>query len=199
MPKFKTKAIKDTNRLAKLQTLLEELKVVVSKPTPTSFLTPVFLTWNLNLLDQVIQKAVAPISKFAQMLPQNSPSVVTGVQGGESKVSKGDSKVVGKVFSTQIPVTIPMKSDTISTTIVTTKSITKGIVIGSNGEGGSSSSVKANQDSKDKGKGVLVKKTKEENKVEVEAEIELQRHIQSILRLRASDPPGMEKGHPRKL
>ena len=119
-------------------------------PTPTSFLTPEFLTQKLNLLDQVLQKVVAPIMKFSQMLQQNAPPAVTGVQGGERRVSKGlkndnkregigktneDAKVVGKVLTSQIPISLPIHTDSISTTIVTTKPlarpIVKGIVIGS--------------------------------------------------------------------
>lgn len=44
----------------------------------------------------------------------------------------------------------------------------------------------------------MVEPTVEEKKAAVEKEIEKQRHIQSIIQQRASDPPSLEKGDPSK-
>ena len=65
VPKFESKATEDKDQFAKLVELLAELKNVVSKPSQQSFLTHELLTQKLNVLDQVIQKVVAPISRFA--------------------------------------------------------------------------------------------------------------------------------------
>ena len=93
VPTIEAKASDDKEQFAKLKELLGELKSIVSKPTPQSFLTSEFLTQKLNVLDQVIQKVVAPITKFAQMLPSNAPPAIIGVQGGEKKFNEGKSKV----------------------------------------------------------------------------------------------------------
>lgn len=56
-----------------------------------------------------------------------------------------------------------------------------------------------NEEDKSKGKGISVEFLKEEKKATIEAEMEKQIHIQSILRLRANDPPGLDKGDPTKV
>ena len=86
IPSIEAKDKEDRAQFGQLKVLLGELKEVVSNPAPQSFLTPEFLTQKLHGLDQAIQKAVAPITKFANMLPTGAPPVVTGVQGGEKKV-----------------------------------------------------------------------------------------------------------------
>ena len=58
-----------------------------------------------------------------------------GCKGGEVKGNKGeDAKVVGKLHSTQLKTTLPLKTSPIPSTIVTSKPITKvipkGIKIG---------------------------------------------------------------------
>lgn len=153
-----------------------------------------------------MHKQLAPLSKISNLLPMDAPPIVTRVQGGERKVGDGvlhqEVKVVGNIFSMKIS-TKPTVSTAapVTSTVVTTKPIAKGIVISSSGEGGSSSKRTKFVDDfskQDKWKTIVVEKSKEEKKVEVEAEMEKQRVIQSIMRLRASDPPGMNKGGPSK-
>lgn len=52
---------------------------------------------------------------------------------------------------------------------------------------------------KGKGKGILAEPTAEEKKLALEQEMEKKRKIQSILRQRQSDPPGLEKGDPKTM
>lgn len=56
----------------------------------------------------------------------------------------------------------------------------------------------SNGDPKDKGKNIQVKQTEEEKKWVQAIEIERQRQINNILRQRANDPPGVNKGDPNK-
>ncbi|CAI9299024.1 unnamed protein product [Lactuca saligna] len=79
--------------VTKLGVLLGEIKKLVLKPAQTSFLTPEFLTQKIQILDQAIQKAVAPISNFANLLPTGAPPVAIGVQRGENeKIFSKDAK-----------------------------------------------------------------------------------------------------------
>lgn len=130
------------------------------------------------------------------------------MQGGERKyVGEGasgktedEAKVVGKVFTTNIPTTKPImsKADLVVSTGTTTRKILKGIVIGTTGEG-SASKPKETPRNQDMGKKVIIEISKEERKADIEAEMEKQRQIQSILRHRQSDPPHLNKGDPKKL
>ncbi|KAL7604851.1 hypothetical protein Lser_V15G19577 [Lactuca serriola] len=177
--------------------LVTELKSAVSQSSTSQIITPEYLSLKINTLEQVIQKALAPISNFSSLLPKGAPPIFTGVQGGEKSRSKEvDAKTVGKVISTQLVATIPIPTKPISSTTITTKTISKGIVIGGN-EGGSSS--QPQKDVSGKGKGILYEKSKEEVKADAEAELERMRQVQSIMRQRASDPPSMNKGDPAKL
>ncbi|CAI9294571.1 unnamed protein product [Lactuca saligna] len=107
-----------------------------------------------------------------------------GVQGGERKLAEEGAKVVGKVFSSNIPSTKPvivsaeLVTSIIITTLPITRTISKGIVIGKPLESGGSGS-----------------KPKE---VEAEVEIEKLRIVQSIMTQRDNDPKGMDKGDPAK-
>lgn len=104
------------------------------------------------------------------------------------------------MVSTQIPTPIVLKVYTTEAIKRTSRPLLKGIFIGSSTEGGSSISSK-HKTSEDDGKGkmILIEKSKEELKAEVEAEMDRQRKIQSIIRLRENDPPGMGKGDPKKF
>lgn len=203
--KVEAKTSEDMVNFDKMGTMLGELKELVSKPAQTSLLTREFLTQKLQILDQAIQKAVTPISKFSNMLPTGAPPVVIGVQGGEkqkrvgkvSKANKGGKdkpktfeKVVStqvpmKVVSTQIPTPIVSKTTTVMATKTTTTPIQKGISIGTLIECGSSSSTKRKPTGSDRGKGkeIFIEKSKEEKKAEIEVEMEKQRQIQNIMRL----------------
>lgn len=150
-------------------------------------------------------------------MPTDAPPVHTGVQGREGngvgmgmglKVSMGgsgsskgddDAKVVGKVISTQLHTSLPKTSFTTTSTTTPKGPLTKGVVIDS-GVGGSSSSKPppSTEELKNKGKCISVEPTKEEKKAAVEEETERQRQIQSILRQRANDLPGLDKGDPSK-
>ena len=71
------------------------------------------------------------------LLPIDAPPVVTGVQGGDRKVvgvSKvegssgkssgdvsGDAKIMGKVLTTQIPITMPMNTNPVISRTTTTR------------------------------------------------------------------------------
>ncbi|CAH1444082.1 unnamed protein product [Lactuca virosa] len=209
--KFDEKATAAVTSFGKLTTLLEELKGIVSKSSSSSIFTPEFLDQKFRYFEATIQKMLAPLSQFVTILPTNASPVITGVQGGEKEgVGKGanvcektneETKVVGKVFKTQIPTTKPIfsKAEPVIATTVTTRPITKGIVIGSTGEGEVVRNLRKLQQLQTEGKQFLVEKMKEERNAEIEAEMEKQSHIQGILMLRASDPPRMNKGDPTRL
>ncbi|CAI9290318.1 unnamed protein product [Lactuca saligna] len=146
------------------------------------------------------------------MMPIDAPPVSTRVQAGEGVMSVGmgskagmggsgsskdgsDAKVVGRVMFTQIPTSLPKTSFSIVSTTVTTRPLVKGVVIG---ESSSSKPPQSTKKEKGKGKGISVEPTIEEKKAALEKEMERQRKIQSILRQRQSDLPGMEKGDPTK-
>ncbi|CAI9287037.1 unnamed protein product [Lactuca saligna] len=79
--------------------------------------------------------------------------------------------VVTRVLSIQIPTSLPKVPTVLSSTTTTSKPILKWVVIGMD-------------------EGEL---SKEEKKAAMEREIEMQRQIQSILRQRANDLPGLKK------
>lgn len=103
LPKVEAKANVDVLNFEKLGALLGEIKGLVSKFVTTSSLTHEFLTQKFNSLEEAIQKAVAPMSKFLSFLPTSSPPIFTGMQGGEKekvgkegKVSKCEKEKVNK-------------------------------------------------------------------------------------------------------
>ncbi|CAI9287686.1 unnamed protein product [Lactuca saligna] len=85
--KNEEKESEDVLNFEKIGFLLGELKEIVSKSTTASGLTLEFLTQKFNSLEASITKPVAPLSKFANILPTGAPLVVTGVQGGRNGFS----------------------------------------------------------------------------------------------------------------
>ncbi|CAI9296860.1 unnamed protein product [Lactuca saligna] len=110
-------------------------------PGSSPLITKEYLSQKFLLFEANLNKQLAPLSQLASILPKNSPPVVTGVQGGErTSVGEGasgksgeEAKVVGKVFTTNIPLTNPFisKADPVISTVTTTRQVLKGRVIGS--------------------------------------------------------------------
>lgn len=143
VPKFEKKVTVDATSFGDIVKLLGTLKDLMSKSrsSTSSVFTPGFLTQNFSLLESIIHKELAPLVKLLPLMPTGAPPIVTGMQGGERRhvgIVKGeggslkigeDAKVVEKVLTTQIPVTMQSKTDPITST-TTTMPLKKGIVIG---------------------------------------------------------------------
>ncbi|CAH1422833.1 unnamed protein product [Lactuca virosa] len=127
---------------------------------------------------------------------------------GSSKASSDDTGVViGKIMSTQILTTIPMKLVIVSLTTTSTttsfdqsKDQSTGIPTTECVGGLSSALVKitSNNDPKDKRKSIEFVMYNEEKKRLQAIKLEKHKQINSILRQRANDPPGLNKGYPNK-
>ncbi|CAI9285963.1 unnamed protein product [Lactuca saligna] len=164
-------------------------------------------THMISSIEANLKKELAPILELVLILLTNAPPAKQVPQGGEKGCrGVGSSKVVdkgavvGKVISTQISTSLPVSLITTFTT-TTTRPILKGIVIGES-VGGLVSSSKpppSKESQGDKGKGVKITLSEEEKKKKLKMEIERQTQINSILRQRQNDPPGLHKGDPNKL
>ncbi|CAI9259580.1 unnamed protein product [Lactuca saligna] len=82
----------DAKSFGNVEKLLRELKYIFSKYdlSKSSVVSPDSFTEKLCMLESIIQKELAPLAKFENFMPINSPPVCTGVQGGERQnVSSG--------------------------------------------------------------------------------------------------------------
>ncbi|CAI9294418.1 unnamed protein product [Lactuca saligna] len=195
----------EKKNFGELIVFLKELKQLSVKPVSTWIITPKFLSDKFIQFEAILHKQLSPLTRISSILPTvlDAPPSFAWVQGGEKidelkktgeevKVSKEDSKVVGKVFPSKIPITKPiivsagLATSTVVTMVPITRLELKGVVIGEESE------------SRDKGKAKIIENTKEEKKDEVNAELERMRLVQSVMTLRAQDPVGLEKGDPSK-
>lgn len=164
--------------------MLKDLNESVIHPVQSSIITPKFLSRKFEQFKAILHKKLAQLSSISNLLPTGTPPALTGVQGGERKVSSAkaggealhkDAKVLGKVYSSNIPTTKPIitSAGPVTSTIVTSipipKQISKEIIIGSSAGGSSASKSKDVGDSsaiKDKGKTLMVKKAEAEDEME---------------------------------
>ncbi|CAI9293754.1 unnamed protein product [Lactuca saligna] len=174
----------------------------------------VFINIESSLTRSCFKTELALILDLVLRLPTNAPcpSMIVSRGGdkcGSSKNGAEDkSKVVGKVFSTKI--SIPVSKKPIITTLKTIA--TSNVEIDMSklqskkwldlNEGGlDSSNVKTVESSKPKwkGKGVQVEPTKEDKKKLQELEMKKMKQLNNIMRMRANDPPGLNKGDANKI
>lgn len=85
LPKIDAKYEIDLKNFGKIDSLLVELKEMVSNPSSSYLFTPEFLTQKFRLLESTIHLELAPLSKLLNLLRTDAPPVATGVQGGERK------------------------------------------------------------------------------------------------------------------
>ncbi|CAI9269695.1 unnamed protein product [Lactuca saligna] len=191
----------EEQHFGELVKLLKELKEISSKSS-SPIVSQEFLSQKFIHFEAILQKHLAPLLRISSLLPNvsDAPLAVTGVQGGEKvgqakageheKITE-DSKVVGKLYPSNVVVKPTIVSaapviSTVTTTVPILRPITKGIVIENVVPSNVSSSKNAAPSNvKDKGKGVLVEKTNKEKKAEVAAEVERMMHVESIMRQRA--------------
>ncbi|CAI9285209.1 unnamed protein product [Lactuca saligna] len=145
-----------------------------------------------------IAKEVAAISHDYSIIPKNVDIIADAV-----------TDVIGSSSSLTIPDSLPQKCVALESTLkhelaplakllnlmpMNVPPIQKGV----QGREGIGAGFGVSSKFSMGGKGVVVEPTAEEKKATIEKEIEKQRHIQSILQHRASDPPGLDKGDPSK-
>ncbi|CAI9280538.1 unnamed protein product [Lactuca saligna] len=146
--KFDSKSEVDAKSFGNVENILKELKDLVSVISREASIE------KLRMLKSTIQKELAPLVKFINFVPTNSPPVST------------------RVLTTQIPTSLLRISIVSTSTITTTRPVAKGIVIGS--AGGDSSSTKPNpiEQEKDNGKSISHELLKEERKAALEDEMQ---------------------------
>lgn len=123
-PKVEQMPVDDVKSFSSISQLLVELKgmMLISNLVFSSLITPELLTQKFSDLEYALHKELAPLSKTLTIFPTDAPTISTGVQRGErtdvgkgtlfgtggssSKTNDEDAKVVGKVSSTQIPISL---------------------------------------------------------------------------------------------
>ncbi|CAI9300260.1 unnamed protein product [Lactuca saligna] len=179
----------DSKSFAKLDELLGSFNKLLSKLGSSSqssssqeSFSKIFCS-----LESTLKADLAPLLKLVNLMPSNASPVRIGVQGGEKGFYSGSSKG----FDTG-------SSKDPSNGSFFKMPITNGIFIGSYATGSISKPPSSTEENKGKRKGIYTDPTEEEKYITLEKEIERHRNIQSMLRQREADPPGLRKGDPMK-
>ncbi|CAI9260017.1 unnamed protein product [Lactuca saligna] len=157
-------------------------------------------------LEEFFIVELAPILELVPLLLTNAPPAKQVSKGGDKGCgcigySKDTDKgvVFGKVMSTQIATSLLISLTTTLTTTTTRPSV-KGVIINESSRGSGSRSMPPTSKNTqgDKGKGIDKTPLEKQKKKQQALEIKRPRQINSILRRRQNDPPGLNKGDPNK-